>query len=79
MRHLEGLLRPFFDKYDGDQNGKLDKNEFWSVFHDLQENVHTHVSYSTRWLRAWYKVVPGPARGIVLPRWCFSITFRIAR
>lgn len=42
MRHLEGLLRPFFDKYDGDQNGKLDKNEFWSVFHDLQENVHTH-------------------------------------
>lgn len=43
MRRLEKLLRPFFDKYDDDNSGQLDKGEFWSVFHDLQEHVHTQV------------------------------------
>lgn len=44
MRRLEKLLRPFFDKYDDDNSGQLDKGEFWSVFHDLQEHVQTSVS-----------------------------------
>lgn len=44
MRRLEGLLRPFFDKYDDDSNGKLDIQEFWSVFYDLQEHVQATVS-----------------------------------
>lgn len=44
MRRLEGLLRPFFDKYDDDSNGQLDIQEFWSVFYDLQEHVQTTVS-----------------------------------
>lgn len=44
MRRLENLLRPFFDKYDGDQNGKLDIQELWSVFHDLHEQLQKHVS-----------------------------------
>lgn len=44
MRHLEGLLRPFFDKYDSDSNGQLDVGEFWAVFHDLQEHVQIAVS-----------------------------------
>lgn len=43
MRRLEKLLRPFFDKYDDDKSGQLDKGEFWSVFHDLQEHVQTQV------------------------------------
>ncbi|CAM9392982.1 unnamed protein product [Sphacelaria rigidula] len=42
MRRLENLLRPFFDKYDGDQNGKLDIQELWSVFHDLHEQLQKH-------------------------------------
>ncbi|CBN73858.1 Putative sodium calcium exchanger [Ectocarpus siliculosus] len=41
MRRLEKLLRPFFDKYDDDNSGQLDRGEFWSVFHDLQEHVQT--------------------------------------
>ncbi|CAN0420200.1 unnamed protein product [Pylaiella littoralis] len=41
MRRLEKLLRPFFDKYDDDKSGQLDKMEFWSVFHDLKEHVQT--------------------------------------
>eukprot|EP00752_Nemacystus_decipiens_P007995 g7143.t1 len=41
MRHLEKLLRPFFDKYDRDNSGQLDMGEFLSVFHDLQEHVQT--------------------------------------
>lgn len=44
MRRLEKLLRPFFDKYDDDKSGQLDRGEFWSVFHDLQEHVQTQVS-----------------------------------
>lgn len=44
MRRLEGLLRPFFDKYDNDSNGQLDIQEFWAVFHDLKEHVQTTVS-----------------------------------
>lgn len=44
MRRLEGLLRPFFDKYDDDCNGELDRSEFKGVFHDLQEHVAGHVS-----------------------------------
>lgn len=44
MRHLEGLLRPFFDKYDQDSNNRLDKGEFWGVFHDLHEQPTTAVS-----------------------------------
>lgn len=43
-RHLSGLLRPFFDKYDTDSNGKLDQQELWSVFHDLHEQLTVHVS-----------------------------------
>lgn len=43
MRRLEKLLRPFFDKYDDDKSGQLDRGEFWSVFHDLQEHVQTQV------------------------------------
>lgn len=43
MRRLEKLLRPFFDKYDDDKSGQLDKMEFWSVFHDLKEHVQTQV------------------------------------
>eukprot|EP00904_Undaria_pinnatifida_P012665 jgi/Undpi1/8529/HiC_scaffold_25.g10996.m1 len=39
MRRLERLLRPFFDRYDDDSNGQLDIQEFWAVFHDLQEHV----------------------------------------
>ncbi|CAM9673057.1 unnamed protein product [Scytosiphon promiscuus] len=41
MRRLEKLLRPFFDKYDDDNSGQLDRGEFWSVFHDLREHVQT--------------------------------------
>lgn len=44
MRRLEGLLRPFFDKYDDDSNQQLDIQEFWAVFHDLQEHVSSAVS-----------------------------------
>ncbi|CAM9910190.1 unnamed protein product, partial [Laminaria digitata] len=42
MRRLERLLRPFFDRYDDDSNGHLDIQEFWAVFHDLQEHVQIH-------------------------------------
>lgn len=44
MRRLERLLRPFFDRYDDDSNGQLDIQEFWAVFHDLQEHVQIAVS-----------------------------------
>lgn len=68
MRHLEGLLRPFFDKYDGDQNGQLDIQEFWSVFHDLQEHVQMNVSNFTQIL------VGGPAQSLIVPEVSFVLS-----
>ena len=39
IERLEKLLKPFFKKYDNDNNGTLDKTEFKAVFDDIGEKV----------------------------------------
>lgn len=43
-KHLEGILKPFFHRYDKDGNHQLDRTEFVAVLHDLGEHIDTKVS-----------------------------------
>lgn len=37
--HLEQILRPFFKKYDTNHDNKMDKNEIFYFFQDLNEDI----------------------------------------